>query len=274
MIKIKHKIRHIILKTLTLFPIIKKIILIFIKIFTSKKFYYYFYGNLDKALGIYKVLKPGDIAVQAGCRLDEFNSQALDIARVVGKKGTVIVIEPEPNNIKILKKYSKHFKAKFIIVKKALFDVKKEMIFEVTNAKKVNRLVNIPGSKNWGKNLKFFKNTKKIKVISDNLDNILKEHNINPQNISYVNLTINGAEYNSLKGMTNLLSKNKSMSITVVAGRIRNKKEDIGYINGEKDEIVISKFLKKYGFKTKFRRFAINKFGYVIGTKGKAKVFM
>lgn len=226
-------------------------------------------------MGIFLVLKKGDVAVQAGVCLDKENSQAFDMARAVGRKGVVIAIEPDPVNLRKLRKYAKRFRCRFIIVDKALYSQSGEMTFEIASAKKVNRLDGVPDSKGWSKNPKHFTHSEKIKVRTESLDNILRDSHINPGRVRHVNLTINGAEYQALKGMTNLLKDSNDLSLTVIAGRRKGKKDDMVYIDGERDKVVIARFLQKFGFRTKFRSlFHKGSYGYVIATKGNMKRYM
>jgi hypothetical protein len=84
-------------------------------------------------------------------------------------------------------------------------------------------------------------------------------------------LTINGAEYEALKGMQNLLERSKDISMVVVAGR---KGTSLGEYEGKPDKIVIKDYLEKFGFKTRFVVLGDKSMGYVMARKGKAKFFM
>ena len=74
--------------------------------------------------------------------------------------------------------------------------------------------------------------------------------NIDFQKISHINLTINGAEYETLLGMNNILSEIKNLSLTIIAGRY----DESGAINGKQDFEMILPLLHSYGFSTKFKR--------------------
>ncbi|MCW8930325.1 MAG: FkbM family methyltransferase [Gammaproteobacteria bacterium] len=226
--------------------------------------------NSDKVklykTGLSKFISSGDIAIQVGVNMYHNDSQLLNMAELVGKDGTVIGIEPDFNSIKYLQEYldKKNFACKIIIVNKGTFSQKdtKEMYVASDGNNQLYSTYGTPSLasyKTWTR--------RKITVQVDTIDNILSELKIEPEKISHINMTINGCEYESLKGMTNILEKNKNLSLTVIAGR-ENEKGDIGFINGKPDHIVISDYLLDFGFKNTFSRFSPNSYGYVTAVKG------
>ena len=251
-----------------------RVIVFILKPFSWFKFIYDFLTPLERAVGFDSVLGSGDIGIQIGA--NRKGSDLFRIARAIGKNGLVIGIEADEKALEELKEVvdENDFGCKFIFINKATFSKKGQAKFLLGREMSWSRLDCIDGSDSWMKPKSITDETKVVEM--DTIDNILAEIGTEPKSVSYVNLTINGAEYETLKGMTNLLEKSQHLSITVIAGRQNEGygEGDIGYIDGKPDYVVISDFLSSYGFKVRFKRFGTNLFGYVIGTKGNKKIFM
>ena len=162
--------------------------------------------------------------------------------KAVGNNGLVIGIDPDLYNIakaqKIIDKNNLNIK----LIQKATYGNKGKAKLLLAKNVSHNRLDTISFSDS-----ELF-NDKKIEVELDTLDNIIEELGIQAKNISHVNITNNGAEYETLKGMTDILTQSKDLSITVIAGRAG----EIGIINGKPDNEVICEYLNNLGFRTKF----------------------
>lgn len=155
----------------------------------------------------YYTLKKGDIVVDAGAHIGTFTVMA---ARVVGKEGRVIAIEPEENNLRFLKKNIEANNLKnVIVIPKGLWSKKGEMKFYLSNLSVSHSLL-VP-------------ETKKFAVIKvDTLDAILKELGVDK--VDFIKINIEGAEIEALKGARKTL-KNKNMRFVIEAGH---------YVNGER----------------------------------------
>ena len=223
--------------------------------------------KIKHTIGYYRVIKKGNIAIQGGIDYTYGTSFIEPISKAVGKKGIALGIEPSPNNIRFAKKRIKNnpHLNNIILVEKAISNIKGEMSLLLGEKGTWNRIeekLDVFSEKNMTDN--------KIKVKVDTIDNIIKEHNINPQKICFVSLTINGQEYNGLKGMKNLLQVSNNISINVVAGRTNI----LGTIKGKTDTIIISEFLEKFGFQTKYIELKKGVMGYIMAKKGNSNFFM
>jgi hypothetical protein len=110
----------------------------------------------------------------------------------------------------------------------------------------------------------------------DTIDHILSELAAPTERVRNVGLTINGAEYETLKGMTDLLKSSCNLSLTGVAGREQEERGGgyIGYVDGRPDHKVIGEFLQKFGFRTRLQRFHRGRFGFLVAAKGSQPYFM
>lgn len=243
-----------------------------------------------RKIGFARVLNRGEIvAVQGGVCMNPFKrkkmwydnwSQLWLIATRLGPKGTVIAVEPDPDIAKQIRRVAEasDLKCRVIVVEKALYSSKKQDIFRVADNRGVNRLASVRNSEDWMVNTEsqFLEGTKEIPVELDTLDNICEENNIDLSKVAYVNLTINGAEYDALRGMEKILEASPNMAITAVAGRENEGfgENDIGWVDGVPDHVAMKSFLEKFGFNATLKRFWENKYGYLVCTKGKQKAFM
>ena len=233
---------------------------------------------LRRVLGFAKVLRPGDTAIQAGVCLDPRNtSDLLFQARVVGPSGTVIGIEPDLDNVRKIRALlsCSPFKARIIIVHKATYSGRGMAAMFRGHTSGANRLTNIPDSENWMHSDEHFRSDT-ADVETDTIDDILHEYAISAEDVRYVNLTVNGAEFETLKGMRTLLEKCRSLIVTAIAGRQNEGHEsgDIGFIDGRPDNEVIREFLSTRGFETGFWRFQHDRYGYVVASKGTNRSFL
>lgn len=238
-------------------------------------------------LSYIRALKPGDTAVQAGVAMRtkkdsvawyDNSSYLWAIAKRVGPNGRVIVIEPDPINLEKLKSVvaDSPFSCEFTFVQKALFRRKDKGNFLIAHRTSWNRIDNVHDSKDWKYSDDNFSG-RKIDVELDTLDNILNELDLTAAQISYVCLTINGAEYDALLGMEQILSSSENLSLAVIAGRDLGSvstDNNIGFIEDQPDHVAISKLLNNYGFNSHLRRFKTQMYGYLVCTKGNKRAFL
>jgi FkbM family methyltransferase len=228
-------------------------------------------------------LKKGDTGIQIGFDLSSKNltSDLWIMSKRVGKTGHVIGIDPDPFNHSAIKPILEREGVKFTLVQKGTYNEKTKSKLIIAKRSSWNKLdvVDSEDSPNF--------TDKKIEVSLDTLDNILDDLKCDKNRISHVNITNNGAEYDTLKGMTKLLQNNEGLTITVIAGR----QGKMGVIDGKPDYEIISDFLSSNGFKIKFYRmsqlfwwgfvhqlllkrkwvFGKTPYGVIIATKGKNK---
>lgn len=132
----------------------------------------------------------------------------LKLSKLVGNKGLVIAIEPDPENVKILQKVTSKRK-NVLIVDKGLWSSKNSMplyIHEYDYAHSfIKDMVSGPAR---GKTLEV-----------DSLDNILA--NLKIQNVNFIKMNIEGAEIEALKGAKTTLTNNR-VSLAIEAHHMVN----------------------------------------------------
>ncbi len=146
----------------------------------------------------YNKIKSGDLVLDIGGNVGIFTIKA---AQVVGDKGKVIVIEPEPNNVKLIKENTKIFNNVTIIPKAV-----------GSKSGKVELLIGKhSGSHSIYTEDDYSPNDKIISIQIDLLDNICKELTLNL--IDFIKIDVEGWELEVLKGAINSLEKIKFFTI-------------------------------------------------------------
>ena len=206
------------------------------------------YDFIDRHKKFLNVLSKGDCAIQVGIDMDSTTtSDVFHMAKMVGESGVVIGIDADPKNIVRARKMAENYPCKVILINKATYSQKSVLQMHIGKRAGWNRLeavgVEVEEAEEVSK--------EKITVEADTLDNILSGLQIPYEQVSHINLTINGAEYETLRGMTTLLEQSKDLSINVIAGRPGK----VGIIHGMPDHEAIAGLLQQYGFRTKFKRF-------------------
>lgn len=222
-----------------------------------KNIFWLFFAKIDAILK-FPNLKKNEIGIQLGFDMSAYlASDLFTMYQRVIPKGLVIGIDPDPNNHKIAKKIINQKKFNIQLIQKGTFSKQETATFLIGEKSSWNQLNNIETDTSVS-----FSN-KKIQIELDTLDNIVDSLKLNIQKISHINLTINGAEYDTLLGMNKILKESKNLSLTIIAGR----HDESGIINGKQDLDLILPILHSYGFITKFKR--INElfwWGFVVKT--------
>ena len=168
--------------------------------------------------------KVGDIVVDIGAA---FGFYTILSAYKVGIRGKVIAIEPDLKIYKMLKRNIK-----------------------------LNRLTNVSAlnyaafSKETG--LKLYSTysllqerageiQSYVKVNANTLDNLLQKNGIREEQVNWIKIDVEGAEFEVLKGAHNILSKNKDITILIE-------------IHGEKNYRLVKDYLTNYNFKIQFEK--------------------
>ena len=206
-----------------------------------------FFKNFSKIDAILKFpnLKQGEIAIQVGFDMTSaVTSDLFELYQRVTPKGTVIGIDPDPRNHVIANEIIIKNKLNITTIQKGTFSEKGQTNLLLGKISSWNQLDNIPidTSADYEE--------KEIIVDIDTIDNIVKDLNLDIEKISHINLTCNGAEYNTLLGAKNLLENAKNISLTIIAGRY----DESGTLGGKPDYELILKFLEDLKFNTKFKR--------------------
>lgn len=169
-------------------------------------------------------LKEKDVVVDVGAHIGTFTIKA---AKEVGNEGKVIAIEPEENNLKLLKRNVEINGLKnVIIVQKGIWSEKDEMRLYLSDYSICHSLVCEDTDKS-------------VDIEVDTIDNILNELKVNK--VDFIKMDIEGAEIEALKGAKETL-ENNNVKIAIAAYH---------EINGEPPTSkTIVPQLKRMGFKT------------------------
>jgi len=219
-----------------------------------------------KALGWQRVLKPGDVAVQAGVDTEGQNSDIYNLARAVGQHGKVVAFEADPFNFEraIADLKRRGLMSQVELVAAATYSKSGQAKFRIASKRTSNRLTSVADDCFPGEEFE-------VKLVT--IDDTLERMGIPFDTVRHASLTVNGAEFDTLHGMARLFEASENLSLTVIAGR-EQEPYGIGYINGRPDHVVISEFLEERGFQTRLRRFRPEGFGYVVAAKGSQPFFM
>jgi FkbM family methyltransferase len=165
-------------------------------------------------------LKEGDVVVDAGANIGLFTVKA---GRIVGDKGKVIAIEPDPNILGFLKRnIESNSLRNVIVVSKGIYSHKGKLRFNVAAEIGEGSLYEeqLPG---------MYRPTGFVEVEVDTLDNILKELEISK--VDFIKMDIEGAEIEALKNMDEVLK-----------GRPKSTKAAYHIVNGKENTNNITSF--------------------------------
>lgn len=146
------------------------------------------------------VLKDGDYALDIGANIGYYT---LLFAKIAGNHGKVFAFEPEPSNYGILKK-------------NVILNNYKNVILKNTAVSNKNGQTKLFLSKGRSDKHRIFQSkrvsTKFIMVDTVKLDDFATEHNI-VEKISFVKIDVEGAEFDVLLGMKNIINKNQKINL-------------------------------------------------------------
>jgi len=172
-------------------------------------------------------LKEGDVVVDAGANIGLFTIKA---GRIVGDKGKVIAIEPDPNILGFLKRNIELNSLKnVIVVPKGVYSHKGKLRFNV--AAEIGE-----GSLYERQLFGMYRPTGFVEVEVDTLDNILE---LEISKVDFVKMHIEGAEIEALKGMDGVLKGRPKLAIAAYH-----------IVNGKETFKTIIPWLEKKGFVT------------------------
>lgn len=197
-------------------------------------------------------IKKGDTIIQIGA---SFGEETARFAKAVGKKGCVIAIEPESQNIKkLLETFTQDKFPQVKIIPQGVWSEKREINFFV-GGEREHRVAEMAAKKLtyefWGVEDDLreerYKSTSVISV--DTLDNILS--NMSLEAIDFILVEINGGEFEAVKGMNETFQKVNHLA---VRGHVK--------WDGIPINMLISETLAQKGFHT-----SINSEGIVLASK-------
>lgn len=142
-------------------------------------------------------LKAGDFAAEMGA-YQGFCS--LKLAQQVGSAGSVVAIEPMPDNFRLLQKNKEANKLEqLVVVNKGVWDSPKELVF--------NRRIGDGQSSSIELS---YDNAERQTIQAETLDRIFEK--VNVQATDFMIIQLNGAEINALRGLDSFKPKNLSIA--------------------------------------------------------------
>lgn len=191
-------------------------------------------------------LRKGETGIQVGFDLSS-KSLTTDVLKMfyrTGTEGLIVAIDPDPYNHKVLKSVVEERDLNVILVQKGTFSSKTNEKLELGHNSSHNKIASLPMETTH------VHSGKKIEVELDTLDNIVRDLGLDYSKIRHISITNNGAEYDTLLGMTEIFEKCPNLNLTIASGRPGPN----GELNGQRDFTVIMKFLEAKGFRCKLMR--------------------
>lgn len=190
-----------------------------------------------KRFPIELTLRKGETVVQVGAQP---RGELLRLAQIVGEKGRVIAIEPEPANVEGLRKTLEKNSVKNVtIIPKGTWSERGKQRL-LLSPHPGDHKINVPGVLHDNdlrpENYQSF-----AEIEVDTVDNILRTPGIN--RVDYVKITINGAELEVLKGMEETLR-----------GDLRLRVKGHALEDGQPLHKAIASLLKERGFSIKIAK--------------------
>ena len=200
--------------------------------------------------------KQGDIVVDVGAHMGKYT---LIASKRVGENGKVIAIEAHPGNYEMLNRniklngltnvttlnyavYSKESKIKLYMPDEEFgYTMHHSIMFSYLSPKY---------------SLKGKENEKFIEVNANTLDNLLQKNGISIE-VNWIKIDVEGAEFEVLKGATEILSNSKDICLLI---EVHNPYDTHHYKQ-------IIDFLKSYNFKIQFEKIYENAERHVIARK-------
>ena len=170
-------------------------------------------------------LRRGQRAVQVGTAawtLDAGICQTIMMATIVGPTGHVLAIEPDKNNVDALTDYVRRHNIKNVsVLQRGIWNTRCTKRLVVSRKSSgahllVDALKRKQSSSEPRGNLTTNTGRVEIAIECDTLDNLLTETGYEAD---YINITVNGAEYEVLQGMHELLSRNISVTFPIFGPR-------------------------------------------------------
>ena len=205
------------------------------------KYDYKFYCRINKADfitredGIIEHFTPkqGDIVVDIGAHMGRYT---IISSKRVGKNGKVIAIEAHPGNFEMLNRNIKLNQLTNVIpLNYAVYSKETKIKLYIPGEESGYTVYNTIMSNRAGTEDKF------VEVNANTLDCLLQLNQIREEEVNWVKIDVEGAEFEVLKGATNVLSKSKDIALLIE-------------VHGSDNYKPILNFLNLYNFKIEFEK--------------------
>jgi FkbM family methyltransferase len=179
--------------------------------------------------------KQGDIVVDIGAHIGHYTIIA---SKRVGANGKVVAIEASPSNFKILNRNIRLNQLTNIIsLNHVVYSKETKIKLYLPGEESGNTIYNTVISDRARNEDKF------VEVNANTLDYLLQSKGIKQEDVNWIKIDVEGAEFEVLKGATNVLSKSKDIALLI---EIHNLSDNINLYRP------ILEFLNLYNFKIEF----------------------
>jgi FkbM family methyltransferase len=177
--------------------------------------------------------KQGDIVVDIGAHMGRYTIIA---SKRVGTNGKVVAIEAHPGNFEMLNRNIKlNQLANVISLNYAVYSKETKIKLYLPEEESGYTIYNTIMSNRAGTEDKF------VDVNAQTVDYLLELNQIKEERINWIKIDVEGAEFEVLKGATNVLSKSKDIALLIE-------------IHGLDNYRPILNFLSLYNFKIEFEK--------------------
>jgi FkbM family methyltransferase len=214
--------------------------LVLIKI-SVPKYDYKFYCRINKADFItredgiieYFTPKQGDIVVDIGAHMGRYT---IISSKRVGTNGKVVAIEAHPGNFEMLNRNIKLNQLTNVIpLNYAVYSKETKIKLYVPGEESGYTVYNTIMSNRTGNEDKF------VEVNANTLDYLLQLNQIREEEVNWIKIDVEGAEFEVLKGAANVLSKSKDIALLIE-------------VHGPDNYRPVVEFLNLYNFKIEFEK--------------------
>jgi FkbM family methyltransferase len=197
--------------------------------------------------------KKNDLVLDVGAHIGQYT---ITSSMRVGPKGRVVAIEADPSNFEMLKSNVKLNQFTNVLSLNCAVSSKEEQLklflpSQDSGLTKYNTIMTDRAST---------EKDKFIQVNANTLDNLLQQNRIREEDVNWIKIDVEGAEYEVLKGATNILSKSKDIALLI---EIHNLAGGINF------HTQIVEFLVSYGFKIEFEKTYDSGERHIIARKSK-----
>src|SRR5215213_3257996 len=177
--------------------------------------------------------KEGDIVVDIGAHMGRYT---IISSKRVGANGKVVAIEADPSNFEMLNRNIKLNQLTNVIpLNYAAYSKETKIKLYLPDEESGYTIYNTIMSNRAGTEDKF------VDVNAQTVDYLLELNQIREEEVNWIKIDVEGAEFEVLKGATNVLSKSKDIALLIE-------------IHGPDNYRPIIEFLRLYNFKIEFEK--------------------
>ena len=181
--------------------------------------------------------KQGDVVVDIGAHMGRYTIIG---AKRVGVQGKVVAIEANPSNFEMLNRNIKLNRLTNIIsLNNAVYSKETKIKLYLPGEERGDTIYNTIISDRAKNEDKF------VEVSANTLDYLLQSKGIKHEQVNWIKIDVEGAEFEVIKGASNVLSNSKDIALLI---EIHNLKDSTNLYGP------IIEFLKLYNFKIEFEK--------------------